>query len=195
VTVVAQRRQHHIVALAEFGPLPVRCRCGELVRSLDQYVGVVHHKDENPANNVPENLEIMHHSCHVRHHSTGVCRSLATRLKMRAAKLGKRHTPETIERIRQKKLGHKQSPECVAKRVAKLKGHKTSLETRKKISDANRGRTLSEQQKKLLSDMWRGKLVGAALLQSRCLTCGKIGSRGPMGMHAKHKAHEVVPHE
>jgi hypothetical protein len=40
-------------------------RCG----TTDKLVR--HHKDENPANNVPENIEILCRACHARHHLAG----------------------------------------------------------------------------------------------------------------------------
>lgn len=183
VSATRDRELYHAVALATYGPLPVVCRCGKPVHTLGEHVdvqhrdiGVVHHKNENHQDNRPENLEIMHFGCHQRHHKTG-----------------KRHAPEVIEQIRQKNRGRKQSPEEIARRSVSLRGRKTSAETRAKISAANRGRECSSEMKQALSEHYRGKLVGAATMQSKCLTCGKVGARGPMGMHAKHKAHEVVP--
>lgn len=42
-------------------------RCGEPGE-------LVHHKDENPANNAPDNLERLCRGCHARHHHLGVPR-------------------------------------------------------------------------------------------------------------------------
>lgn len=59
---------------------------------------VVHHKDENKGNDELDNLELMSFIQHRRHHNLGNCwgrgnagkeRTLATRLKIRLAKVGK----------------------------------------------------------------------------------------------------------
>jgi len=60
--------------------------------------------------------------------------------KMRAAKLGKKRPPETIERIREVNLGRKHSPEAIAKmREAKL-GKKLTPWHVENIRAARRGK-------------------------------------------------------
>ena len=57
---------------------PQRCViCGELIKGEAFLIGdaddgiLVHHVDENRANNSPENLHVVHRSCHQRHHRLG----------------------------------------------------------------------------------------------------------------------------
>ena len=54
------------------GELPLPCSfCEELVYEFGKkrHQGVVHHVDEDPTNDVSENLQLMHHLCHRRHHT------------------------------------------------------------------------------------------------------------------------------
>lgn len=82
------------VFIGAFGPLPHPCAydtCNDLVTEIAQYRGIIHHKDENPRNNDPTNLAIMHHQCHMKHHTrtwtrfAGRTHLESTKAKMSAA--------------------------------------------------------------------------------------------------------------
>jgi group I intron endonuclease len=90
----------------------------------------------------------------------GRSRSEETKEKMSLAMTGKRHTPESIEKIRIAKsnpsaetrerlrkanLGKKQTPETIEKRREKMLGHECSEEVRLKIGAKNRGRKRSDE--------------------------------------------------
>ena len=82
------------IALETYGPLPVRCRCGELIYAISAVDGCVHHRDENPRNNTPENLEIIHHTCHTSHHKKGFSHTEETRLRISETMTGRTFTDE-----------------------------------------------------------------------------------------------------
>src|SRR6478736_2653040 len=110
------------------GDAPWKCHsCGEPVTQIGQarMDGNVHHLDEDPWNNAPENLVVMHVLCHQRthprtiEHRAAISRALKGRVsptkgmtfsaevnakKGRAgetnAMFGKTHMPETLERMR-----------------------------------------------------------------------------------------------
>lgn len=166
--------KYHRIALKAYGPLPVVCRCGELVRKLSDNDGVVHHKDENVDNNDPSNLEIMHHGCHSSYHHTGRQPSAETRAKMSMSATGR-----------------PMSPEARAKMSVSRTGHSVSEETRRKIGDANRGRKMSDEQRALLSEQRRGKIHGSAAIIVEC-ECGKRTTQLAMGMHTKHSGHKLA---
>ena len=52
---------------------------------------------------------------------------------------GTKHSPEALEKIRQTSIGRKQSPETIEKRIAPLRGVSLSEEHRRKIAEAQRG--------------------------------------------------------
>jgi 5-methylcytosine-specific restriction endonuclease McrA len=60
------RTKHREVFFAHNGPGPYPCHfCGKPV-SFDEVL--VHHHDDDHANNEPANLKASHHSCHSGHH-------------------------------------------------------------------------------------------------------------------------------
>lgn len=61
--------------------------------------------------------------------------------------LGKKHTPETLEKIRQSSTGRKHSPETIEKIVSVHIGAKRSEEARAKMSAAKSGKEQSEKGK------------------------------------------------
>lgn len=77
---------YQAIALEAYGPLPVACRCGNLVYEFSRTDGVVHHKDEDPFNNAPENLEIMCKSCHGSIHNAGKVLTDEHKAKLRKPK-------------------------------------------------------------------------------------------------------------
>ena len=84
--------------------------------------GLIHHVDEDPTNDVPKNLVMMHDLCHMRHHKGG--------------KVGNRKgavvTAETRERISNALKG-------------KPAAHGYTAEVRAKIGAAARGRPFTEK--------------------------------------------------
>jgi hypothetical protein len=80
------------------GPWP--CYYGPCDRLVEPDELHIHHIDENPANNAPENLASMHRPCHLRLHLIGSTRppySDESRQKMREAKLGKPHVERRVK--------------------------------------------------------------------------------------------------
>ena len=67
-------------------PRPWMCHfCDKVVTTLGAYIGVVHHLDEDPQNNAPENLAVAHHACHVSFHQAGCVYTNETRAQMSAS--------------------------------------------------------------------------------------------------------------
>jgi hypothetical protein len=78
------------VFLETNGPGPWPCfGCGEPVVKLE-----VHHLDEDPTNDSPENLVAMHNPCHISLHQRGRTLSLVTRARVGDALRGKPKTEE-----------------------------------------------------------------------------------------------------
>lgn len=69
---------------------------------------------------------------------------------------GKKHKPETIEKISKANSGRKQSAEEIEKRVSKLRGISLSDEHKNKISESNKDLKRSEETKKRISDSKKG---------------------------------------
>lgn len=156
--------------LAAHGNGPWPCYgCGDLVESLGgrtaPETGLVHHLDHNHDNNVIENLQVMHHKCHVRHHNSErvvtdearqnmsaaqkkrrASESQETRDKFVYAFKGRRHSEESIRKMSDAQQGKVISPETREKIAAAVKGNTNmkgkpkSEETKRKIADALRGR-------------------------------------------------------
>lgn len=59
---------------------------------------------------------------------------------LRTANLGRKQTPETIEKRRAKQVGRKHTPEAIEKMRRAATGRKLTPETKKKIGDVQRGR-------------------------------------------------------
>ena len=79
--------------------------------------------------------------------------------KMSESATGKKHSPETKEKLRLISTGKKHSPETIEKRRQKLIGRKYSAEHRKNISESLKGRKLSEEHKKNVSKGGMGKIL------------------------------------
>jgi hypothetical protein len=77
----------------------------------------------------------------------GAVVSAETRDKQRAAKLGKKLTPEQCAAISARNTGRKMSAEAVAKSAAKRTGAKRTPEQRAKMSAAHKGKKWSQAQK------------------------------------------------
>lgn len=106
---------YHRIFLEHYGDLPHPCAyepCNELVTELKvsglghgvrATQGIIHHVDEDPTNNDPSNLQIMHHSCHRKHHTTGVPAAHGytqeVRDKISATLTGRRHPDEMKAKI------------------------------------------------------------------------------------------------
>ncbi len=122
---------------------------------------VIHHKDHNPFNNSPHNLQKMTHSEHSRYHATGGRNPLK----------GKKFSKEHREKISAALKGHKAwnkgiplSEEHKRKVSISLKGIPKSEAARQKQSESmrgkpawNRGIPLSEDHKRRLSESKRGR--------------------------------------
>lgn len=84
----------------------------------------------------------------------------ARALKLAIAGTGRKHTPETIEKIRKARLGSKLSEEHKLAISAGLLGHEVSEETRKKLSNVvitdERRRKISEAQSAEKGNAWKG---------------------------------------
>lgn len=56
--------------------------------------GLIHHVDDDPTNNVHENLVVAHRSCHTSYHSSSRPRTLEQRQRVRHALVGVPHSTE-----------------------------------------------------------------------------------------------------
>lgn len=88
---------------------------------------------------------------------SGLKMSEEARAKMRAAKLGKKQTPEQIEKRVAPLRGRKQPEDAIKRGAEKRRGKKLSDEHRLKISAAHTGKIVSEKARKSLSQAHKGK--------------------------------------
>lgn len=86
----------------------------------------------------------------------GVNPSAETRLKISESKIGKKRSPELVERMRVLKTGLKASEETRRRMSEAHKGRQVSEETRKKLSQAKLGTKHSEETKQKISDLHKG---------------------------------------
>lgn len=136
--------RHHRVIMAD-----------ELGRKLETYE-CVHHRDRNRLNNDPSNLEILNPKDHTSLHRKGQKASLETRERMRRAQLGKKHRPETIEKLKRIAQEREITPELRAKYSSGRKGKTHSLEARAKIRASKMGRILSPETRAKISKASKG---------------------------------------
>lgn len=76
-------------------------------------------------------------------------RSEETKEKLRLANIGKKRTPEVVEKYASKLRGHKQDPDFVRRRAEKLVGQKRSEESREKMRQSALRRYARERAEKL----------------------------------------------
>jgi hypothetical protein len=88
---------------------------------------------------------------------SGLKMSDEAKAKMRLAKLGKKQTPEQIERRVAPLRGRKQPPGAIEKSAAKRRGKKLSAEHKANISASHKGKVISEEARKNLSLANKGK--------------------------------------
>ena len=70
----------------------------------------VHHKDGDTYNNEPENLEVLIKGGHMSLHMQNGGKEY-----LRQVNLGRKHTPEALEKMRQASTGRKHTPETIEK--------------------------------------------------------------------------------
>lgn len=138
---------------------------------------VIHHKDENPENNDPDNLEKIKREEHSKLHHTGITFSLTEKQKKAISKrqqgennsfYGKKHSEETKEHWSKIRTGRKQSEKSKQKISEANKGKILSFETKRKIAEARKnytgenhpryGRKHSEESKKKISESTKGRI-------------------------------------
>lgn len=119
----------HRVFLETYGSGPWPCSfCDELVTSIGRRTGHVHHRDEDPENDAPENLAIAHPGCHMRHHLEGVPHSPEHSSKV--GRKGRKFTPEwraklsarQRTRVRCSSCGYTSSPQHVGRHEKAVHG-------------------------------------------------------------------------
>lgn len=97
--------------------------------------------------------------------------ALATRAKMRAAQLGKRQSPELIEKRRQKIIGCKHSPESVERSAAARRGAKRSDQFRSDCRQRAANQFSDPAARKRVSEMlrlkWKDPAYREAMLKAR----------------------------
>lgn len=102
---------------------------------------------------------------------SGCKRDEETKKKISASNMGKKMSPQAIEKMKATKrermndetrkrlamaqLGKKQSPETIAKRAAAMRGRAVSEETKRKISEGNRGKERTQAQRDLARETIR----------------------------------------
>lgn len=115
--------------------------CGEQIDQLGESVGVIHHRDNDHANDVLENLAAMHHACHTSHHKLGVPHSPEHIAKRAAARRGvllpEPHRQALVAAWENRE--RTQTPEHIAARVASFIGRPLSADHREAIGKAQRG--------------------------------------------------------
>jgi hypothetical protein len=86
--------------------------CDELIYELgrDSGKGNVHHKDEDPLNDTPNNLEVLHAECHVRHHQKGRPHSAEHNAKI--GRKGRVFTDEWKAKLSARQRTRVRCPEC-----------------------------------------------------------------------------------
>jgi hypothetical protein len=121
------------------GPWPC-IHCNELIYELGrgERKGNIHHKDEDPTNDVPENLEVLHAGCHVKHHLKGIPHTAEHSAKV--GRKGRVFTPEWREKLSAASRGRTLSLEWREKISVGRKGHKVSEETRARMRAAQQRR-------------------------------------------------------
>lgn len=110
--------------------------------------------------------------------------------------LGRKQTPEHIEKVRQSKLGKKQSSETIEKRVNKLRGQKRALrseEWKRKISETRSkqgnphwiGKKHAEASKEKIRQSKLGHTYnrGRKFSKIECEKCGKTISKNRISVH------------
>src|SRR5688572_15028073 len=87
------RARRVFIAANGTGPWPCSY-CGKDIIELGRHSGQghIHHKDEDPTNDVPENLEVLHAKCHRRHHDAVIPHSPEHNAKV--GRRGRTFTPE-----------------------------------------------------------------------------------------------------
>lgn len=88
---------------------------------------------------------------------SGLVMSEAAKEKMRFRKLGKKQTPEQIEKRVAPLRGRKQPPEAIEKSAKHRRGKRLSKEHREKLSKAHKGKTVSLAARLALSKANGGK--------------------------------------
>lgn len=84
----------------------------------------------------------------------GLIPSSDTRAKMRAARLGKKHSQERCAKMRASNLGKTHTPETRAKISASQLGRKQSIETRAKRAQSHRGKKHSDSRRENMRKAW-----------------------------------------
>jgi hypothetical protein len=142
-----KRYEHHKVWEGHYGPVPIGY--------------VVHHKDEDHGNNDIDNLQLMLHAEHTKHHQQGKPKTEAHKAKLSEAHIGKGHprgevSPETRAKLSAAAKGKVLSDETKAKMSAFQKGRVKTPEHLAKLSAALSGRTLPDETKAKMSDAMKG---------------------------------------
>jgi hypothetical protein len=171
--------KYRAVWLAAYGEGPWLCHgCGEPVNRLggttNSETGLIHHLDHDHGNNAVENLRVMHHKCHVRHHNSERTISEGSRRRMSDAQKRRRaeETPEVRDKFVYSFKGRKHSEEAIRKMSEKQRGKEVSEETREKLAAAARGNTnmkgkpRSEETKRKIAEALRGRKHTPEALQN-----------------------------
>jgi len=95
---------------------------------------------------------------HLTQLGTAVARGYNVSPSAHSPMLGRKHSPETLQRMSKSRMNHKQwTPEARAKMSAKRMGHEVSEESRKKISISHKGKSLSAEHRARLCVARAGK--------------------------------------
>lgn len=107
---------------------------------------IVHHRDEDPTNDTPENLEGTTRKQHPPIHRTGTNHSEETKKKIGDGNRGKERSWKTLEKLSKSHRGKTRSPESIEKQRATMTGRKQDPEHTEKVRQANLGKKRTPEQ-------------------------------------------------
>ena len=136
------RAEQQRVFTDTYGELPLPCvHCKESVlqwgRTRDD--GNVHHRDGDMGNNAPENLELLHHKCHSRHHTSqrdSEQQRRASQARWAKPRWAAAKARRDAERTR---IAAESREDMIARRSASIRAAYATGEPQKKLSAVKKG--------------------------------------------------------
>lgn len=126
------------------------CNKDQLIEREQFWIDWLKATDENKGYNL----------CKIGRSALGRKHSPETIEKIRLGNLGKKQPIEAVEKMRLALTGRKRDPELMRRLAAKRKGYSPSEETREKMRQSNLGQKRSEETKNKLRELYKGKGLG-----------------------------------